>query len=107
MNRRGFLSGILACGVAPAFVGATNSTIWVPQSAIATRPADILTGPFDGTMYPWKNYTMSFYKKAQDGQWERGIFHCKSMKPPSQLTSADFNIPAIYGQLYNAQLEEF
>ena len=45
LTRRGFLTGILALGAAPAFVGATNPTIWVPRS-IATRPADILTGPF-------------------------------------------------------------
>lgn len=106
MNRRGFLSSILACGVAPAFVGATNPTIWVPQSAIATRPADIIAVNGLGVM---KNYCLSFFTKAQDGQWERGIFHTKSMKPPNMLTMEDFKTPPFKdgANVVNWQLEEF
>jgi hypothetical protein len=103
VTRRGFLTGILALGAAPAIVRADSLMRIVPRS-IATRPADIMA---IANLAGMRSYCMSFYIKASDGQWERGIFHAKSMKPPSALTAADFNIPPIYGRLFNAQLEEF
>ncbi len=58
MNRRGFLSGIILAAAAPAIVRADSLMRVVPRSlVIATRPADILTGPFvtftKETGYSW------------------------------------------------------
>ena len=41
MDRRGFLKGILAAGVAPAFIG---SAILMPVRKLWTPPTEIITG---------------------------------------------------------------